>query len=144
VRAYTQGGAQECRIVGGAQQVCEGLADAVRARHAESVKIELGMRVVSIRARKPYNEHGVMVTAGDGRRYATRVVVSAGCPSLVLRQVSFSPRLSSRAEHFAARTFRGAYAKAVLVYSAPWWRNAGFSGMGCNTRPDVEHCVSLC
>ena len=66
------GGAQESRVIGGTQQVSEALANAIRVRGGENVKIELGCRVVGVRARNRGTDHPVMVTLQDGRRFATR------------------------------------------------------------------------
>jgi len=136
-----RGGAQEARVVGGTQQLSERLAAAVIARGGE---VRLGCQVARIAlAAGGGVELTVAGNAGD-RRVRARAVVSAAIPSVALRQIEFAPRLPSRLEQVAARTFRGAYAKAVVVYARPWWRAAGFSGFGTNTEPDVEHCVAFC
>jgi hypothetical protein len=48
-----KGGAQDRRLVGGTQQLCERLVEAVRNRAGDNVKVELGARVVRAAAPAP-------------------------------------------------------------------------------------------
>jgi monoamine oxidase len=60
-----------------------------------------------------------------------------------MRDCQFSHALPGDVHRFGQTTFRGAYAKAIVVFETAWWRTAGFSGFTTNTKPSKEACASF-
>jgi len=128
------------RLVGGAQQICEKLAETIRTY--EDAHVETNARVVQIRARNLQGDHPIVVTTADNKKYLARTVVIAGCPSTFVNQCSFVPRMPLPIERFGAVSFRGTLSRAIVVYPGPFWRGAGFSGFARNIDPSPQQCVS--
>ena len=118
-RALTEfhGGAQDSRLQGGAQQVCELIA----AELGEAVT--LGAPVTAIAA----SGDGVVVRAGGHETTARRVVCAIAPP--LLESVAFDPPLPPERAAVGHRTAMGAYMKAVAIYDRAWWRDRGLSGV---------------
>jgi monoamine oxidase len=58
---------------------------------------------------------------------ADRVIVTV--PSPLYSLIDFQPELPPTKAKLASSNFLGYYAKTVLVFSKPWWRTAGCSGI---------------
>ena len=114
--ASVDGGAQQERIEGGAQQLSQGLADELRD------SLVLGQPVVAI---EQY-EDGVVVRASDLSVHA-RYCIIAMAPSAAGR-IAFSPTLPGRRQQLLQRMPMGSVIKSIAVYSEPFWRQAGKSG----------------
>ena len=130
--------AQDRRLVGGAQQISEHLAEAILDAGGF---VETDACVVRVEASSPGPE--LHVTTRDGRVFRTRGIIVAVPPNVLIRNVDFVPRLPARVLEGAKRSFRGAYSKAIIIYPRPWWRVDGFSGFALNTDPSPEHVVSF-
>ncbi|WP_320671957.1 flavin monoamine oxidase family protein [Patulibacter defluvii] len=112
----TRGGYQQDRFVGGSQEI------------AERVAALLGDAVVraSPVRRIEQRPDGVLVT-GDRRTVrAGRVVVAV--PPAVTGAIEFEPDLPGGRYQLGHRMHHGAVTKVNLVYSRPFWRDAGLSG----------------
>ncbi|KAK0704100.1 hypothetical protein B0T21DRAFT_416637 [Apiosordaria backusii] len=68
-----------------------------------------------------------VVTAANHTFKAKHVVVSI--PSALYPTISFSPELPPSKTILAEGTAIGAYGKIIYVWSTPWWRDAGLSGI---------------
>lgn len=53
-------------------------------------------------------------------------------PTPLYRHIRFEPPLSAKKQEYVDATHLGTYSKHILVYSAPWWREAGLNGNFCN------------
>ena len=122
-------------------QVSTKLKDTVLAQGGQVV---FGAHVKQIQAITSESQDMITnVVCSDGKTYVGKIVVSAGCASKFLRDCAFTQRLPGDVSRFANTTYRGAYAKAVLVYETTWWRTAGFSGFVTNTKPSAGRCVAF-
>mmetsp|Transcript_24849 Transcript_24849/g.62373 ORF Transcript_24849/g.62373 Transcript_24849/m.62373 type:complete len:573 (-) Transcript_24849:1503-3221(-) len=118
-------GAQGLRVVGGAQQICERLADSVCDRSNGS--LYLGCRVTSM----VVATEAVFVTAhsptGRALRFRARHVVMAMAPNLVER-IKVVPPWPIHHIELQRKMLNGVYTKWCVVYAEPFWRFLGFNG----------------
>lgn len=122
-----EGGAQEQRITGGAQQLSEGLASFARRQGAQ---IRLATPVRHIDQEEDY----VRVITDEDTERAKRVIV-AMAPAQA-DTLEFSPTLPTRRRQLMQRMPMGSAIKVVLVYDTPFWRESGLSGeMVCDEAP---------
>jgi monoamine oxidase len=109
-------GAQENRFVGGAQQICERMAD------------ELGSSLVLNAPALAIEQDGDGVTvrtvAGTYRGRGATVAV----PPLLAGRIRYSPELPAKRDQLTARMPMGSVIKYIAVYDRAFWREAGFSG----------------
>ena len=120
----TAGGAQQNRIVGGAQSIALALAG------------ELGDRVVldSPVTEIEWCDDRATVRA-PGRVVRARHVVVALPPPLTSR-IRYSPGLPADRDQLVQRMPMGRVIKVNVVYDEPFWRSDGFSGQAnSDTRP---------
>jgi monoamine oxidase len=111
------GGAQDSRLVGGAQQVCDRLGDEL----GDALTLDSPVRAIE------QGDQGVRVR-GDVREATARRVVIALAPPLAAR-IDFDPPLPPERESLDQRMAMGAYMKGVAVYDHAWWRHRGLSGV---------------
>jgi monoamine oxidase len=89
---------------------------------ADSVKLSTPVKSID-QTTKDY----MIVKAVDGRTFkAKRVLVSV--PTHLYPKITFTPDLPVGKKLLSETTVMGFYAKVILVYDAPWWREAGLSG----------------
>jgi monoamine oxidase len=113
-----KGGAQERRFRGGSQALSLKMSEILGDR------VVLDRPVTSIEG---WNESVVRVVAGD-RIYKARAVIVALSPALC-QTVKWSPQLPPmRAELQRRWPAHGAIMKSTMVYSTPFWLDAGQSG----------------
>lgn len=114
-----EGGAQDCRISGGAHRVAELLAERLPAG-----SLRLGQPVTAV---ADIGDR-VRVDAGDTSYDADEVVVAIPpvlAQRLVIDPVPLVPRATQH-------TGRGCAIKVQLVYPDPWWRRQNLSGWSVN------------
>jgi monoamine oxidase len=112
----TEGGAQQDRLVGGAQALPLGLAALLGER------VRLGAPVRRIEQR-----NGAVRVVADGVEVeAQRAIVAV--PPAIAGQIEFDPLLSSQRRELAARLRPGALTKCIALYGEPFWRADGLSG----------------
>lgn len=109
-------GAQQDRVVGGMQQLPQGVADLLGDR------VLLGQPVTRI-ARK---DHGVEVTAYDLTVDASFAIVCV--PPAVAQTIEHDPPLPVERAQLQQRMPHGSVIKFHAVYADPFWRSAGLSG----------------
>lgn len=124
-----EGAAQDARLSGGAQQVCERLAS------------ELGDALTPASPVQSIEESGDLVVVRSERREATaRRVIVAIAPALTAG-IAFDPPLPPAREALGQRMPMGTYMKGVAVYERAWWRDRGLSGLAFADRGPVQMVV---
>jgi monoamine oxidase len=108
----TEGGAQQDRLAGGAQQL------SIRMAEELSERVELSAPVRVIRT----DADGVV--AGEVR--ARRVIVAV--PPALAGRIEYDPPLPSRRDQLTQRMPMGSVIKCMAVYEEPFWREDGLSG----------------
>jgi monoamine oxidase len=116
----------ERRLVGGAQVLCERLAEPLAER------VILGAYVSQIE----HGREGARVTAGDLSVSARRVIVTLP-PSLAGR-LRYSPALPAARDHLTQRTPMGWVIKVHCVYPTRFWADEGLSGKVVSDRGAVR------
>jgi monoamine oxidase len=111
-----EGGAQQTRIAGGAQGVCERLA----AGLGGAVTLEAPVRAVR------RHSAGVEVFTDRGEFRARRLVVAI--PPALAAGIVWEPPLPALRAQLAQRMPMGSVIKCVAIYPAPFWREAGQAG----------------
>jgi monoamine oxidase len=109
-------GAQQDRFVGGAQQICQRLADELGGQ------VLLNAPVLAIEQ----SRDGVVVRTPAGP-WSGRWVIVAVPPALAGR-IQYDPALPVARDQLTARMPMGSVIKYIAVYDRPFWREAGFSG----------------
>lgn len=122
----TTGGAQQERIVGGAQQLSEGLA----ARLGERVRTGVAVRRIE------QNEAGIHVYT-DACTYTARNAVIA-VPPQALRMIAFEPPLPEGRERLLQLLGTAGVVKCLAIYDTPFWRVEGLSGQAHSDRGPVS------
>jgi monoamine oxidase len=114
----TSGGAQDSRIVGGSQLIPLRLA----AQLGSIVTLNAPVRRIEQTA-----DH-VTVTSDLGQVRASRVIVAV--PPPLAAKIDWDPLLPPLHQQLLQRLPLGSLMKCDAVYSRPFWRDAGLSGMG--------------
>ena len=123
----TDGGAQQDRIVGGAAQISQLMAD------------ELGDRVVlnSPVRRIEHDDRGATATTRDGRTYRGSHVIVTLPPTLAGR-LEYCPALPSWRDQLTQRLPAGSVIKVYCVYHTPFWREDGLTGQAASDTGPVK------
>lgn len=114
----TVGGAQEQHFVEGSQEVAVRVAAALGPG-----AVELGAPVLRV----DHGDDGVTARTDAGVTRARRAVVAV--PPAMRRRIRFVPALPAPHVRVAQRWSPGVLSKTYAVYDAPFWRDAGLSGM---------------
>ncbi|OLF17085.1 flavin monoamine oxidase family protein [Actinophytocola xanthii] len=112
-----EGGAQQDRLVGGAQELAVRLA----ARLGDRVRLRAAVRAIS------QDDDGVLVSVDSGVTIRAHHAVVAVPPPLAAR-IEYSPPLPALRDALTQRLGMGAAIKCMVVYPEPFWRSAGLSG----------------
>jgi monoamine oxidase len=130
---FAESGAQEERLVGGAQVLCAKLEALLAPR------VCLGEAVNAI---GQCDSRGVTVHT-ILRTISARRAVLAMAPALAGR-IAFSPELPRRRAKLQRRASMGPIIKCALAYDAPFWRAAGYSGEAYSVAGPVRAVVDDC
>ena len=122
----TKGGAQESRIVGGAQQFAQGLYEPV----AEQVVMNAPVLRVEQSAK------GVSAFTPVGVFDAERMVMAI--PPVLLNKIGFEPELSTLRQQMIQRFPMGSVIKCIAVYHEPFWKEAGYCGEAISDSGPVQ------
>jgi len=117
-------GAQERRLVGGAQQLSERLAGLV--------DVELGSPVRALEQ----DDDEVRVVSERGTLRARRVVMAV--PPALVDRMDLSPLPPPMRDQLLQRVPMGSVVKCIAVYPTAFWRDAGLSGEAVSTRGPVR------
>lgn len=116
--AEIEGGAQQDRLVGGAQQLSIRLGERLDGR------VEMNAPVTAILQ----DSDGVTVRKGtEGAELRARYVILALSPSLAHR-IPVTPALPAARLALQQRMPMGSVIKCVAAYKSPFWREMGLSG----------------
>jgi monoamine oxidase len=118
----SEGGAQESRFVGGAQQLAQRMADEL----GEAVRLSAPVRSIA------WDRDGVTV---EGVR-AGRCIVAM--PPTLTARIDYDPALPGLRDQLTQRMPQGTVWKCMAVYDEPFWRDAGLSGWGLSDRGPVR------
>ena len=113
-----RGGAQQDKVVGGLQQVCETL---VRQIGEDRVLLRHPVKEIA--------QHGpgaATVVCPQGSFDARYVIVTA--PPSVCADIAFSPALPLERAELHQKYTAGAVIKVYVIYATHWWREKGWSG----------------
>lgn len=111
-----EGGAQQERILGGSQRICQTLAE----RLGDAVLTGEPIRAVR------QNDRGVELVSDRGVHHASRVIFAI--PPTQLLRITQEPLLPSWRDQLLQRLPQGAVIKCMALYDKPFWRDRGFSG----------------
>ncbi len=112
----TEGGAQQDRLVGGAQTLALGLAASLGER------VRLGAPV-----RRFEQDGDAVLLVADGVEVEAQRAIVALPPSIAAR-IEFDPALPEQRRRLAEQFRPGALSKCVALYPEPFWRADGLSG----------------
>ena len=112
-----EGGAQEARVVGGSQRICELAAEQLGA---DSVVLSSPVRSIE------RNGAAVLVDAERATIRARRVIVAV--PPALAGRIRYSPPLPARRDGLSQRMAQGSVVKCMAIYERPFWRERGLSG----------------
>jgi len=112
----TEGGAQQDRLVGGAQTLALGLAAALGER------VRLGVAVRRIEQRGEM----LRVLADGVEAEVERAIVAV--PPAIAARIEFDPMLPEQRRRLAEQLRPGALNKCIALYEEPFWRADGLSG----------------
>lgn len=111
-----EGGAQQDRLMGGAQPISEGVAREL----GDAVMLDTPVRKIV------QGKDGVEVVS-DERAMQGRFAIVAVPPALAGR-IDYEPMVSVARDQVTQRFAMGATVKVLVTYEYPFWRKAGFSG----------------
>lgn len=136
----SEGGAQEARVVGGTQLICDRLAADLGDR------VHLGQPVRKIRwqqmpgdaeeAPVEIGPHPVTVEA-DGLTVSARAAVVA-LPPAVAGRLDYDPILPAVRDGLTQRMVQGTVVKCHAIYPEPFWRKDDFSGQATSADGPVS------
>jgi monoamine oxidase len=69
----------------------------------------------------------VLLTTAKGKKYEAKKAILAIMPS-TYSKIDFAPELPKEKQELVAASMEGVYAKVLLSYSEPWWREPGLLG----------------
>lgn len=128
--ASVKDGAQEQKVVGGTQQLSEGMVKHLKGR------VHLSSPVVSVEQSKDK----VLVKDINGQQYQGKYVVSSVPPAL-LNRITFSPPLPDLKLQLIQRMPMGSIIKTFMFYDRAFWREKQLSGMIMSDFGPVTFCV---
>ncbi|XP_003725257.1 amine oxidase [flavin-containing] B [Strongylocentrotus purpuratus] len=114
----TENGGQERKLIGGSQQISEGIADRLGD---ENLHLEHPVKSIS------QEGTGITLTTVSGKTFEADYVISA-VPMALLGKMSFNPPLSPLKNQLSQRIPMGSCIKTMTYYERPFWRGLSFSG----------------
>ncbi|KAI1612127.1 hypothetical protein EDD36DRAFT_489128 [Exophiala viscosa] len=69
------------------------------------------------------------VVTRAGAIYTSSAIICT-IPSPLYSTITWSPMLPIKKRCYGQRSYMGACTKVVMIYDRPWWREAGYSGLG--------------
>ncbi|KAF2020039.1 amine oxidase [Aaosphaeria arxii CBS 175.79] len=112
-------GAQSLKVKKGTTSIATSLVNAM-----ENGTVLVSTPVKSI---KSCDDDTSIVTTKSDQAFKTKKVIIA-IPTNMYKDIEFDPPLPKEKGTLVSSTKPGIYAKLILSYSEPWWRNAGLVG----------------
>lgn len=128
----TRGGAQACKLVGGAQSLSQRLAARLHGR------VELATPIRAIEQR----DADIVVHHEGGSLAARRVILAV--PPAAAAKIEVRPALPSARAELHARMPMGCAIKCVVAYARPFWREAGMSGESISNGAPIRATFDAC
>ncbi|OWF47168.1 amine oxidase [flavin-containing] A-like [Mizuhopecten yessoensis] len=128
--ASVKDGAQEQKVVGGTQQLSEGMVKNLKGT------VHLSSPVVSV----DQTRDKVLVKDSNGHQYQGKYVVST-VPQALLNRISFCPSLPDLKLQLIQRMPMGSIIKTFMFYDTPFWREKKFSGSITSDFGPVTYCL---
>lgn len=120
MRSDDKGGGQHLRFRQGSQSLCHGLQRDLKPKTVVfSAPVQTVEQDPSI---------GCLVVTRDGRQFRSKRIITT-VPSVLLKEITFSPSLSADKTWLSIHSKLGFYSKVFLIYSEPWWRKLGLCGL---------------
>ncbi|ETN44674.1 uncharacterized protein HMPREF1541_10344 [Cyphellophora europaea CBS 101466] len=114
----TEFGAQFLMLAEGTTALARKLADAMTPG---SVLTDAAVTEIS------QDDDTAIVTIKTGKKFKAKKVIVA-IPTNTYSDIKFTPSLPSEKAQIVSNTMPGIYAKMILSYTEPWWREAGLVG----------------
>lgn len=111
-------GAQQETIIGGSQQVSEGMA-----RQLPSGSVVLSSPVTGVK----HDATGVTITCSTGKSYSAKYAVIA-LPMNIVGRLAYDPPMPGLRDQLTQRMPMGCVIKVILCYKRAWWKDRGYSG----------------
>jgi len=125
--AQIQGGAQQERFIGGAQQLSEGLRARIGAEH---VRTDSPVTAIS------HGPDQVVVRTPRGEFTARSAILAV--PPALADAIAFSPALPAERAALHHEMPMGSVVKCIVAYERAFWREAGFSGEVVSDRDPIR------
>lgn len=117
ILAATEGGAQERRVVGGAQAISQRLARELGA----AVHLRSGVHAIR------HSDSEVRAIHNEGEVAASHIVVAI--PPTLAGRISYDPPLPAQRDSLTQQVPAGSVIKVNVGYATPFWRGDGLSGL---------------
>ncbi|KAL8326488.1 hypothetical protein RB597_002997 [Gaeumannomyces tritici] len=111
-------GAQYLKVKQGTTAIATGLADAMTPG-----SVLVNSPVTSVK----HTCDGALVTTGKGKQFKAKRVIFA-IPTNTYADIDIKPALPAEKQELFSSAKPGVYAKLILSYREPWWRNAQLDG----------------
>lgn len=131
--AEAAGGAQQDRVIGGAFQIAERVADTLPGG---SILLEAPVRRIR------QTETGIAIHCEEHHVESQRAVVALAPP--LVGRIEFEPPLPPRRMTLNSRMPMGSVVKALVAYSHPFWRQHGLSGDVVSTSLPFSPVMDAC
>ncbi len=115
-----KGGAQEERIVGGAQQPALKLGEEL----AEELRLN------SVVTHVFQNDNSVLVRGKNFNFEAQKIIIAI--PPTICQKINFEPPLPANRQQLMQRMPMGTVTKTFAVYDKPFWRENGLNGLAAS------------
>ncbi|KAI1908123.1 hypothetical protein LOZ39_003123 [Ophidiomyces ophidiicola] len=119
-RSDSKDGAQYLRIRQGTQEISRRLAASLKPN-----SVLLGSPVVNITQED--DADNIVQTKSGMIYHCKKVIISI--PTPLYSKINFLPALPTSKTSLTDKTELGFYAKSILVYREPWWRQSSFCGL---------------
>lgn len=127
----TTGGAQQSQLVGGSQQLAEGLA------------AQLGDRLTLASPVRRITTDGERVVVQAERMTVTARRVIVAVPPPMIPRIVFEPGLSGLKDQLYQRMPMGSVGKVIAIYRTPFWRSKGLTGQAVSDVGPVSNTFDL-
>lgn len=114
--ASVEGGAQQDRFLGGAQLVCNRVAE----EFPDIIRYGSPVHAIT------QDDRGVEVTYEGGQVRAERVIVALA--PVLCGRIDYTPPMPPKRDLLTQRMPMGSIIKCIAAYDRPFWREKGFSG----------------
>eukprot|EP01132_Coremiostelium_polycephalum_P007668 gene7668-9435_t len=127
--ADIRGGAQQDRLIGGSQQVSDGLA----------AKIGENSYCLNSPVKEIYQDDKGCTVKTDLTTFRSKYIIVALPPPLAAR-IHFRPQLPAARDHLSQKMPMGSIIKTIVIYDEPFWRKEGYSAEAISDQGPIFIC----